>query len=119
MWRDVDDVVALVPAARRPIVTRKAQLLVAVSLAAAGLPDSARHVLAAAKGDRTIDPDGALVAPEALVRVRLGERAQAAQILRVFVSEHPQHRSGLLRNTWWWSDLENDPEFRSLAGNAR
>jgi hypothetical protein len=94
-------------------------LLVAVSLAAKGAADSARHVLERAKGDRTVDPDGELVAPEALVRIRLGEREQAVRIIKLYLSDHPQHRAGLMRNTWWWSDLENDPEFRALAGVAR
>jgi hypothetical protein len=119
LWRDVDDLLALVPEPRRPLVARQARLLTAVSLAAAGLPDSARHVLASAKGDRTIDPEGALVAPEALVRIRIGERAEALQIMKLFLTKHPQHRAGLLRNTWWWSDLQNDPEFRALAGVTR
>ena len=119
MWRDADEAVALAPAARRPLLTRQVRLLVAISLAAGGQVDSARHLLDAAKGDRTIDPDGELVAPEALVRVRLGQRAEAIRVMKAFITTHPQHRAGLLRNTWWWSDLETDPEFRALAGGSR
>jgi hypothetical protein len=92
---------------------------VAATLANAGQADSARHLLAASKGNPQIDPDGMLIAPEALVRVRLGERAEAIRVLKLFLATHPQHRAGLLRNTWWWSDLESDPEFRALAAVAR
>ena len=119
MWRDADSVVALAAPARRPLVERQVRLLVAVSLANAGAADSARHLLAVAKGNPSIDPDGTLIAPEALVRVRLGERAEAVKVLKLFLATHPQHRPGLLRNTWWWSDLESDPEFRALAAVAR
>jgi serine/threonine-protein kinase len=119
LWQDAERAVALAPEARRPLLTRQVRLLVAVSLAAAGQPDSARHVLESAKGDRTVDPEGELVAPEALVRVRLGQRAQAIRVMKAFITTHPQHRAGLLRNTWWWSDLESDPEFRALAGGSR
>jgi len=119
LWREADSVVAMAPVAERPIKRRQTRLLVAVSLAAGGAADSARRVLASAAGDRAIDPDGELVAPEALVRVRLGDRAGAIRIMKLFLSDHPQHRAGLLRNTWWWSDLEDDPEFRALAGASR
>jgi tetratricopeptide (TPR) repeat protein len=116
LWRDADSVVALTPAPRRALITRQVRLLTAISLATVGQTDSARHVLAAAKWNRTVDPEGVLVAPEALVHERLGERAAAVALLKQFLSEHPEHRAGLLRNTWWWSDLERDPDFRALAG---
>ena len=119
LWAAADTVVALTPTAARALGTRRAQLVVAVSLAASGRADSARHVLERAKGDRTTDPDDELAGPEALVRVRLGQHAEAIRILKLYLSDHPQHRAGLLRNTWWWSDLENDPEFRALAGITR
>jgi serine/threonine-protein kinase len=119
LWREADSIVALTPAGQRPLVIRETRLVVAVSLAANGHADSARKVLESAKGDRTVDPGGELVAPEALLRVRLGDHAGAIRIIKLYLSAHPQHRAGLLRNTWWWSDLEEDPEFRALAGATR
>jgi tetratricopeptide (TPR) repeat protein len=115
-WRTVDEVVALTPPARRPLVERHARILAAGTLAAAGLRDSAERVLAAARADRSVDPNGALITPEALVLVRLGRRAEAIQLLKLFLSAHPQHRGGVLRNTWWWSDLKHDPEFKAITG---
>jgi hypothetical protein len=118
-WRAVGEVVANTPAPRRALVERQARMLAAAPLVYSGQPDSARHILAAARADRTLDPDGALIVAEALIRVRLGERAEAVRLLKGYWAEHPQHRAGNLRNTWWWKDLENDPEFKAAVGTNR
>jgi hypothetical protein len=118
-WRTVQQFVALMPPRRRPLAEREARMLASVTLAYTGKADSARHVLLAARADRTVDPDGTLLGSEALVRVRLGDRAEAIRLMKLFVSDHPQHRSGLMRNTWWWKDLENDPEWKAVVGTSR
>lgn len=118
-FHTADEVVALTPPARRPLVQRQARMLASVALAYSGQRDSARRVLLASRADKTIDPDGSLLTPEALVRVRLGDRAEAVRLLKLFLSEHPQHIAGMTRNTWWWKDLENDPEFKAMIGAPR
>ena len=115
-WRAVGEYVERVPAARRPLAEREARMLAAIPLIYAGMKDSARRVLDGARADRTIDPDGALIRNEALARVRLGERDAAVRLLKLFLVEHPQHRMGVTRNTWWWKDLQGDPEFKALIG---
>jgi tetratricopeptide (TPR) repeat protein len=117
--RAVREVVNNTPAPQRAVAERQANILAAAPLVYGGQADSARRVLAAARTDRSVDPDGALKIPEALIRVRLGERAEALRLLRSFLAEHPQHRAGLTRNTWWWKDLENDPEFKAMVGTNR
>jgi TolB-like protein/tRNA A-37 threonylcarbamoyl transferase component Bud32 len=118
-WRAVSEVVATTPAPRRPLVERQARMLAAAPLVYSGQADSARRILAAARAERSLDPEGALTFLEALVRVRLGERAEAVRLLKGYLTEHPQHRAGLTRNTWWWKDLENDPEFKAMVGTNR
>jgi serine/threonine-protein kinase len=115
-FRAAREYVALTRPARQPIAMREGNMLAAVALVYTGQADSARRVLAAARADRTIDPDLYLLGAEALVRVRLGERREAIRLLKLYLSEHPQHRAGMTRNTWWWKDLENDPEYRALIG---
>ncbi len=121
-WRDVDAWVAASPEARRALHQRVGQVLAAAQIARSGpaFADSARRVLVAARTmDRTIDPDGRLVYFEALVRLRLGERREALQGLKLYLTEFPLHRAGLTLNTWWWKDLQAEPEFRALVGTNR
>ena len=114
-WRSVADFMALTPPARRPLAERQARMLAAGTLARAGLADSARRVLLGARAGREIDPQGSLLSTEALVRLRLDEKTEAMELLTRYLSEFPQHRAGMTRNTWWWKDLQNDPKFRALV----
>jgi TolB-like protein/tetratricopeptide (TPR) repeat protein len=116
-WSTVRQLVALTPPARRPVVEREARMLAAAPLVYAGQADSARRVLVAARADRSVDPEGQLLGTEALIRVRLGERADAVRLLKIWLSDHPQHIPGMSRNTWWWKDLENDSEYKALIGH--
>jgi TolB-like protein/tRNA A-37 threonylcarbamoyl transferase component Bud32 len=118
-WRAVREVVSNTPAPRRALAERQASILAAAPLVYTGQADSARRVLIKSRADRDLDPNGALKTPEALIRVRLGERAEAMRLLKTLLAEHPQHRKGMTRNTWWWKDLENDPEFKAMVGTNR
>jgi len=115
-WRSVREVVERTPEARRPLAERQARMLAAASVARSGLADSARRVLLAARAERTVDPERSLLWTEALVRVRLGERREAVRLLKLYLTEFPQHRAGMNRNTWWWKDLKTDPEYKALIG---
>ena len=114
-WKSFGDFMALTPQARRPFAERQARMLAAGTLARAGLADSARSVLLGARAGREIDPQGSLLSTEALVRLRLGDKKEAMELLTRYLSEFPQHRAGMTRNTWWWKDLQNDPKFRALV----
>ena len=114
-WRAVDEYLPLTPPARRPFFERHARMLAAVTLARAQLGDSARRVVAANRAGRDVDPNGALLVAEALVRTRLGERDEAIRLLTEYLSSFPQHRAGMTRNTWWWKDLDQDKRFRALV----
>ncbi|MEO7822683.1 MAG: hypothetical protein ABIS15_03670, partial [Gemmatimonadaceae bacterium] len=91
------------------------QIVVAAVLARAGLPDSARRVLARARADRETDPRGELIGYEAFVRTMLGDRKEAIDLLQRYLTDHPEHRRGFAKvNAWWWRDLQTDPRFQTL-----
>jgi hypothetical protein len=116
-WRDVSDLVARTPVPRRPFYERYGRMLAAAQIARSGLADSARHVLVANRtSDRAVDPERELLGAEALVRLRLGERVAALNLIKQYLTEFPLHRAGLTRNTWWWKDLKDDPQFKALIG---
>jgi hypothetical protein len=108
-----------VPAPRREYATHEAQIVVADVLGRAGLADSARKLLVAARADRTIDTRGELIGYEAFVRAQLGDKAdknEAVDLLRKYLTDHPEHRAGFTKgNQWWWRPLQDDPRFRSLV----
>jgi serine/threonine-protein kinase len=100
---------------QREYYKREGQIVVAWVLGRAGLPDSARRVLVRARTDRTIDPRGELTGYEALVRVQLGDKKEAVDLLQRYLTDHPEHRRGFAKvNAWWWRDLQNDSRFKSL-----
>ncbi|HEU4993236.1 MAG TPA: serine/threonine-protein kinase [Gemmatimonadaceae bacterium] len=101
----------------RAIDAIRAEILVAGSLARAGAADSARRVLLKARENaRQLDPDRELAGNEAVIRVILGDRAEAVKLIKEYLTVHPDHRSGFASGTgWWWLDLQSDPEFRRLV----
>lgn len=79
-----------------PLMEPRVDMLVAATLAHAGLRDSAEHVIARASASAAADPE---VLPfEAEARTVLGERNEADALIRRFVALAPVHRAGLLRS---------------------
>jgi serine/threonine protein kinase/tetratricopeptide (TPR) repeat protein len=114
-WRRAADYEAAVAPQDREYYKREGQMVVGWVLGRAGLPDSARRVLARAHADRTIDPRGELMGYEALVLEQLGDKKQAVDVLQRYLTDHPEHRAGFGKvNAWWWRDLQNDPRFKTL-----
>ena len=120
-WRLKDSLVKYAAAAgssRNPkIAPVFGQILVAGSLARAGLADSARHVLLEARRESAgVDPDRDMLGYEAVVRVILGDRKEALQLIKQYLSVNPTHRKGFATGSgWWWRDIQTDPEFRRLV----
>jgi len=86
-------------------------------LARAGMPDSARSLVAHSRGDATIDATRDLTYYEALVRIQLGDRDDAFRLLSTYVAANPQMRSGIAKDeTWLLRDLRSDPRFVTLFG---
>jgi tetratricopeptide (TPR) repeat protein len=130
-WEIADTVTAASPEGRRPLQRREMEIVVATALARAAkgerdpgrralLADSARHVLARASAARGGgDGKGELLGMEAVARTILGDRAEALKLLKMAITENPEHRAGLRRNTWWFKDLENEPSFNALVEVGR
>jgi len=101
----------------------EAKMLIAAGLARTpGLQDSARHVLVAARADRTADPGGELLSVEAFIRTLFNNPAdtdEAFKLLQRYLSEHPAHLAGLKQSqSWWWKQLKQDARFAELVGGA-
>jgi len=93
----------------------RAKMIVGAVLARAGLGDSARQVLVAARAGPDVDPQQDLLSLEAFGRALLGDRGQAIDLLRQYVAANPAHafkRGGGI--SWWWRDLRTDPRFGQL-----
>jgi serine/threonine-protein kinase len=116
-WALRDSLIAHSSEKSREFVQRKALILVAGALSRSNLADSARHVLVRARaGARDVDPAMELVGFEAVVRVMLHDRAEAVQLIKEYLTLHPDHRRGFARSTnWWWRDLQGDPAFVKLV----
>ncbi len=114
-WRFYAKLDSVTPPPIKPFEMHRAQMIVGAVLARAGLGDSARHVLVAARAGPDIDPQQELVSLEAFGRTLLGERGQAIQLLKQYVAANPAHmfkRGGDI--SWWWRDLRTDPQFAQL-----
>ena len=116
-WSLVAEHLARVPEELRPFEEVRDRLLVAMVLARAEMPDSARAVAARAQAGPDIDPARELLGVEALVHLALGDRETALDRLRVYLTASPEHREGWQWSShWWWRELQSDPEFQRLMG---
>jgi eukaryotic-like serine/threonine-protein kinase len=114
-WQLYAQLDTLTPALFKAFELHRVKMVVGAILARAGLADSARHVLVAARADATVDPQQELLSYEAFARTLLGERSEAIQLLKRYVAANPAHafqRGGDI--SWWWRDLRKDPQFAQL-----
>jgi serine/threonine-protein kinase len=119
-WRLLAQIDSLTPAPRKPLEHHRAETIVGVTLARAGLADSARHVLHRARADRGVDPGQEILSIEAFARTILGDRDDAIALLQRYIAANPSHaftRGGDI--SWWWRDLKADPRFAQLAEGKR
>ena len=118
-WQLLDQFVALYPPDQREFRRRAGQMYVAMALARAGHPDSARRVAERSRADATIDPTREVAYLEAALRTMLGDAAEAIRQLTIFLAANPQQRGPMARDeSWWFRDLKGDPRFQSLVGGA-
>ena len=115
-WRLLSRIDSQTPGPRKALEHHRAETIVGVVLARAGLGDSARHVLARARADRTVDPAQEIVSIEAFGWMVLGDRDRTIALLKRYVAANPGHafkRGGDI--SWWWRDLKSDPRFAQLT----
>ncbi|MGH7586901.1 MAG: protein kinase domain-containing protein [Gemmatimonadales bacterium] len=118
-WAEYERFVEQTPPALKPYHRLYGRMLVALALARAGLPDSARAVAEGARGDVSVDPTKDLTYYEALLRIVLGEQEEAIRLLSTYVAANPQMRASIAKDqTWWFRDIRSTPRFKSLFGTA-
>jgi len=118
-WHLVTELRDLGPAQQAEFDRLRDQILVAAVLARAGAGDSARRLLARSRADAEIDRERELVSYQAFVRVLLGDRDEALELLKQYLAANPEHRVGFATGYhWWWRDLRDDPRFRQLVGKG-
>jgi len=116
-WKINEELVKVSPPNLKEFNTLYGNMLVALALVRAGLPDSARSVMVRSRGDPSIDATRDLAYYEALVRIQLGDKDEAFRLLSTYVAANPQMRSGIAKDeTWLMRDLRSDPRFVTAFG---
>jgi len=116
LWQLLDRYVALWPPPQRDFRRRYGEFEIAYALVNAGLQDSARAVALRARAGVDVDPTHNLVYLEVMLRNLLGDRAEALQLLKLYLATNPQDREDIARDsTWWFRGLRGDPEFKRLV----
>jgi serine/threonine-protein kinase len=116
-WQLAADVERLSSESRRAYNRSYAQVTVGGVLARAGLADSARSVLLAARADPEVDPTRSLLYIEAYMRVLLGEEDDAIDLMKLYFAANPAEDHGGGEDEelfWWWEDLQHHPRFSEL-----
>ncbi len=119
-WVLLARVEELVPDHLRAYERADARIFLAGVIARAGLPDSARSVLAEARSLITpeVDPELSLTSWEAYVRILLGEQDAAVSLLERYAAANPGHFEAGASTSWWWRDLQGHPRFQELVGTS-
>jgi adenylate cyclase len=110
-WNLVEEFVDLSVPGDSAFASKKGQILVALALTRAGLPDSARAVAERARTGPDIDPTRNIAYWEAVVRSLLGDLDEAIAQWNVHVAANPD-LSGE-EDVWYLEALRQDPRFGS------
>ncbi len=106
-WRLVGQLDTLVPPSARPVFKPRWRMMMAAVLARAGLTDSARRTIRAAR--KSDSGDSQLDFYEAGARARLGDNDDAVRLIGRYLKASPEAKAFIKR----------DPEFEPLWGDAR
>ena len=122
-WRLVDKASRLAPESKREYVHRRVMIIAAAVLVRAGLADSARRVLLAARAGADVDPGLDLPYLEAYVRTLLGDDAEAVALLRRIMAGGSEAGKAEGQEEWaahwWWRRLQGRPDFQALVRASR
>ncbi|MGW8267904.1 MAG: hypothetical protein ACWGSQ_16170 [Longimicrobiales bacterium] len=114
-WDTLERYVALIPPQMQDYYRLRGQILVAGTLGRAELKDSADAVLLRSRPTSDMDPEMELMGLEALIRLHMGEKDQALDLLKTYLTTNPHHREAWQWTAhWWWRPLQEEPEFRAL-----
>jgi eukaryotic-like serine/threonine-protein kinase len=121
-WRLVEEATRLAPESRRQYEHHRVMIIAAAVLVRAGLADSARRVLLAARAGADVDPSLELPYVEAYVRTLLGDDAEAVALLKQLIagsSNRGTAGADEWATHWWWRQLQSRPDFRALVQATR
>jgi hypothetical protein len=90
---------------------------VAAVLALAGREDSARSLILRTRSEAAGDVAAFIGYDEANAWLRLGEKDEAIEALRRFLSADPSRRQQIARDAWFES-LRDDRRFQELVGEG-
>jgi tetratricopeptide (TPR) repeat protein len=114
-WDTLERFLELLPSRMVEYQRLKGQILVAGTLGRAELTDSAEAVLIRSRATPDLDPELELMGYEALVRLHMGQKDEALDLLKTYLTTNPHHREGWQWTAhWWWRPLQEEPEFRAL-----
>jgi serine/threonine-protein kinase len=116
-WLLADSLVKRAPENERGYQRLNSEMLVAATLARAGLKDSARRLAARSRGSSELDPTRDLELAGAFVYTLIGDKDEALRSLKVYLAANPGRRANLADDSgWWFRSLQDDPGFRKLVG---
>jgi serine/threonine-protein kinase len=113
-WRMVRDIERDGSSGTNDVTWSFRRMMVAAVLARAGMRDSTRAVLARTQRDRGDKPSADL--EEAYVRLLLGERDEALQLIAKVLAATPSRRMRVARSAWF-QELRGDPRFEALVAD--
>lgn len=112
LWSLLEHYVELSSPDDRPFSELRGQMMVAMALVQAGLPDSARAVVVRSRGDPDVDPTRELAYWESVVRSVLGDLDEAFSQLTIHLAANPGAVEG---ESWYLEPLREDPRWNLLA----
>ncbi|MBA2459574.1 MAG: protein kinase [Gemmatimonadales bacterium] len=115
-WSLAGDLEGLMPPRALAVRAPRWRMMVAGVLARAGLRDSSRRTLQAARAASADDKE--MDYYEAGTRLLLGEREPCLALLERYVARDPGARAYLTRDPMFQT-LRDDPRYRRLVGSAR
>lgn len=121
-WRVLDEFTEESPPQVREVNRRRGMMYISIALARAGMADSAKSVIYAARAGADIDPLRDLAQLESITWSVLGNTKEAVRQLEVYLSANPQALHGLRTDAqrhdlpWYHQPLLDEPEFRALVG---
>jgi eukaryotic-like serine/threonine-protein kinase len=116
-WTLVAAVDSLAPPPRRDFERVRATIWAAATIARAGLPDSARAVLARAEAEiPQADPTQGLFAASAYPYILLNDKDRAVDNYKRYLLVNPRHGFKPDREMGWWlAPLRSHPRFHELV----
>ena len=119
-WELQAQVVDFASEGGRGFLDLQGRVLVAGAIARAGMADSARAVLMAARkaaADSGVDPHQDLLGLEAYIRSVLQDYDEAIDLLKSYVAANPGHAfEQVIGTAWWWREVRNHPRINEIGG---